>query len=79
MTGFPALTALILVPALGAVAIALLPRSQESLAKLVGLGVSLGVATIAVLVALDFGTGTPDFQFVSHHPWISEFGISWKL
>jgi NADH-quinone oxidoreductase subunit M len=77
--GFPLLTALVLLPAGGAVLVAMLPRHQEALARLIGLMVSLGAATLAVVAAIDFDTGTAGFQFVSDHSWIASFGISWKL
>jgi NADH-quinone oxidoreductase subunit M len=76
---FPILTSLVFVPAGGAVAVALTPRSRPELAKIIGLVVSLAVAVLAGLLLINFDPGNAGFQFVTNHPWISEFGIRWHL
>ena len=75
----PILTLLVLVPALGAVAVALLPRDNERLVKLVGISVAVVELALAVALLFDFSAKTGSFQFVSQHVWIRTFGISWKL
>ncbi len=75
----PILTLLVLVPVLGAGVVALMPRDNERLLKLVGVtfaGVSLALAVALMFDYRATGTG---FQFVSDHVWIRSFGISWKL
>ena len=76
---FPILTSLVFVPVGGAAAVALVPRGRPELAKLIGLAVSLAVAVLAGLLLIDFNPGNAGFQFVTNHPWISEFGIRWHL
>jgi NADH-quinone oxidoreductase subunit M len=76
---FPLLTAMILLPAIGALIVALLPKTQASLARLVGLGVSISTLVLTAILAIDFDTHEAGFQFVSDHSWISDLGIRWKL
>lgn len=76
---FPLLTSLIVIPAAGAVLVALLPRNQDGLIRLVGLVFSIAAAVVTVFIAIDFKAGADGFQFLSSYDWIREFGISWKL
>jgi NADH-quinone oxidoreductase subunit M len=76
---FPILTALVVLPAVGAAAVALTPRMRPELAKLVGLLFSIATAAVAVTLLIEFKIGSGAYQFVSQHSWISTFGISWKL
>ncbi|MFP5317208.1 MAG: NuoM family protein [Acidimicrobiia bacterium] len=70
---------MILVPALGAVVIALLPRQQEQAIKAVALVASVvtGIITLGLLAGFDGDEG--GFQKVTDADWISSLGISWKL
>ncbi len=79
MGDLPLLTILVVLPAAGALAVALVPRGREQTARALGFVVSVAVAlfTVAVLVAFDGDDG--GFQLVSQHAWIRSFGISWKL
>ncbi len=75
----PILTLLVLVPALGAGLVALLPKDRDDVVGRVGLGISLVVGVLSLVLLFGFDSGEPGFQFVSDHPWIESFGISWKL
>jgi NADH-quinone oxidoreductase subunit M len=78
--GFPILPAIVVLPAIAAAALGLLvPRHRAAVARTVGLAVSLAVAGLAIAMAVRFRTGTPGYQFGISHPWISAFGISWKM
>ncbi len=79
MDDLPLLSILVVLPAVGALAVALVPKRHDQRARVLGLVVSVVVAlfTLAVLVAFDGDDG--GFQLVSEHPWIRSFGISWKL
>ena len=79
MSSFPWLTTFGLVPLVGAVAVALLPRGRELLAKQVTLGVSLVALGVAVLMATQFHADGPQFQLVERHPWIPQFGVSYAV
>lgn len=77
---FPILPAIVVLPAIGAAGISLLvPRARPDVARLVGAVISLMTAGLAIALAVRFRTGTPGYQFGVDQPWISAFGISWKL
>jgi len=76
---FPLLTALILVPAVGAAVAALTPRSNEQVIKGVAAAASGFTAILSLWLMFAFDADDAGFQFVSDHEWISSFGISWKL
>ena len=72
------LSLLVALPILGALVVALTPRGSESLAKLVGLGVSLA----AFLASLQLVTAFKDvaaYQFDESVPWIPSLGISYHV
>jgi NADH-quinone oxidoreductase subunit M len=79
MEDFPWLTTLVVLPAVGAAAIALIPRGNDQAVRAVAAAVSIlvGVLSLAMLGAFDSGEG--GFQLVSEHRWVESFGISWKL
>ncbi len=79
MSGFPYLTTVVLVPAGGALLVAVLPRARPRLVQGLGMATSVVVAGLAVALAVHFRAGEPGFQMVSQHPWVKSFGISWKL
>ena len=79
MDDLPLLTALVLVPAIGAVAVALVPKRRDDTARIVGFVFSLAVAAVSLAVLVAFDGDDGGFQLVSEHAWIRSFGISWKL
>jgi NADH-quinone oxidoreductase subunit M len=80
MTSFPWLTAMLVVPLVGAVVTALLPSGLAGRAKHVALGFSVVTLVLAVLasVAYDPGAST-QFQLTEQHEWIPQFGVSYAL
>ncbi len=78
-TSFPILTALILAPVAGSLAVALVSGRRPELVKLVGLLASVFTAALSVWLLVEFDAADPGFQFVSRHQWIEEWGISWHL
>jgi len=77
---FPWLTAALVVPLLGAVAVMLLPRrSGPELPKRVAFGVSLLTLVLAVLIALQFDTDDGSLQLTEVHTWIADFGAHYAL
>ncbi len=79
---FPLLTVVILLPALGALVVALLPTRRAggtSLVKLVGLMVAGATGALTIYALVDFDTGVSGYQFVSKHLWVEQWGISWHL
>lgn len=82
----PILNALILVPLVGAIVVALLPKSAEGLpgnstglAREVGVLFSAAAGAMSVYMATQFETGTGGFQFESVQSWIPALGISWHV
>ncbi|GAA2545960.1 NADH-quinone oxidoreductase subunit M [Mycolicibacterium diernhoferi] len=77
MNGIGWLTALWVVPLLGAVLVILLPG--KTAAKYAALGVSVAVLGVALLLAVQFDPAGPQFQFVEDYPWIPTFGTGYIL
>ncbi len=77
---FPVLSALVLLPVLGAVFLLLLPNSRPEHFKQVAFLISGATGALAVWVLTDFSTShAADFQLVDTHTWIESLGISWTL
>jgi len=77
---YPWLTTLMVVPLVGSIVVALLPRARGVLAKQVALLFSLVTLGLTIAVALQFSaTSAERFQFVESHPWIPAFGISYSV
>ena len=76
---FPILTVLVLLPAAGALLVAVLPRSRPELLKAAAVLVSIAAAALGGWMLVEFQTGATGFQFVSQHTWIADLGISWHV
>jgi NADH-quinone oxidoreductase subunit M len=70
MSNFPYLSVLTGLPLLGALVVALLPRSRPRLAKQVALAFSLVVLGLTVVMWLRFAPDGDRFQFRESYPWI---------
>jgi NADH-quinone oxidoreductase subunit M len=77
--GFPILSMLIIVPAVGALIVALLSRRRPEEMKLVATIASVATGAMTVWLTVEFDVGDAGFQFVSQHPWIERWGIGWHL
>jgi len=77
--GFPILTAIIIVPIIGAALVALSSRRRPEQAKLIALLTSVATAGMTIWLLSSFETGEAGFQFVSKHTWIEQWGISWHV
>ncbi|MCO5994545.1 NADH-quinone oxidoreductase subunit M [Actinoallomurus rhizosphaericola] len=73
------LTALIAIPAVGALLVALLPKGRDALAKQVALGVTLVVAVLSIVMAVQFKTDGPRFQFTEKYWWMKQFGVHYAV
>jgi NADH-quinone oxidoreductase subunit M len=76
---FPLLTAIVLLPAVGAAVIAALPKARADAIRLVAALASLATGVLTVVLAVEFEAGEAGYQFVSQHSWIEDFGVSWIL
>ncbi len=77
--GFPLLNALIFVPAVGAAAVALLPRSRPDLARPLGTLFAAIAGALSLSLAWQFDAANAGFQFESIVSWIPALGISWHV
>ena len=77
--GFPLLTALIVVPLLGALITALLPRTRSEIVPIIGFLFSMATLALSIWLMTNFKAGEAGFQFATKHEWIRQFGISWNL
>ncbi len=75
----PLLTTLVVLPGVGALVVALLPRRRPELVRLTAVlfAAATGALTLWLLAAFD--TGEAGFQFETQHSWINDLGISWHL
>ena len=76
---FPMLTALVVLPAVGALLVAVLPKRRPESVRLVAVLTTVLVGALGIYVLAAFDRHHAGFQFVSQHDWISELGISWSL
>jgi NADH-quinone oxidoreductase subunit M len=75
----PWLSVLWLVPLAGAIAVILTPPGWRRFAKWAGVAVSVVVLVVSILIAVEFKTGGPTYQFVETHRWIPAFGAGYTL
>jgi NADH-quinone oxidoreductase subunit M len=76
---FDILSVLVVLPALGALAIALIPRARGELHRGIALLFTGGTAALAVYVLAAFESSDAGYQFEVNRSWVSEFGISWHV
>jgi NADH-quinone oxidoreductase subunit M len=76
---FPILSAMILIPLVGAAIIALLPKTQEWTSKAIGLVVTSAVAGLGVWLMFAFDRGVAGYQAAESHTWIKDLGINYAL
>ncbi|SOC55930.1 NADH-quinone oxidoreductase subunit M [Ornithinimicrobium cerasi] len=75
----PWLTTLLVLPLLGALVVALLPRASTAV-RPVALGFSVATLGVAVLTATQYSVGSGEqFQLTEIYPWIPQFGVSYAL
>ncbi|HEX9260463.1 MAG TPA: Fe-S-binding domain-containing protein, partial [Acidimicrobiales bacterium] len=70
---FPLLTAIVLLPLVGAVVVALLSSRRPEIVRQVGLLFSIVTGALTIYLLAAFETGADGFQFVSHHTWIESW------
>ncbi|MFE1772487.1 NADH-quinone oxidoreductase subunit M [Streptomyces sp. NPDC059008] len=77
---FPLLTAVAVVPAVGAIATAALPAAKRTAAKWLALLFSLITFALALVVAFRFHPGAKSpYQLTESHAWIPDFGVRYEL
>jgi NADH-quinone oxidoreductase subunit M len=79
MTDVPWLTVLGIVPLVGALLIAAVPRGRDELVKQVALATSLVVLVLTIVMCAAFEPNGDRFQFVQEHDWIPQFGVQYAV
>jgi NADH-quinone oxidoreductase subunit M len=70
MSGFPFLSILTLLPLVGAVVVAVIPKTKSELAKIVALSWSLVVLVLSIVMWIAYKIGGDRFQFRESYAWI---------
>jgi NADH-quinone oxidoreductase subunit M len=78
MSGRHVLTALIVLPLVGAVVVAVIPREAVRLQKLVALGFTMVAFALSIFMLRGFAPA-PGMQFEVSRAWIPAYGISYHL
>ncbi len=76
---FPILTAMVLLPAAGALAVALVPRTRPELFRGVALLFSFATGALTIYLLAAFDRHDAGYQFVVNRSWVSDFGIAWHV
>ena len=76
---FDILSALVVLPALGALAVLLVPKARAEILRGITLLFTGGTAALSVYLMAAFETGEAGYQFEVNRSWVSEFGISWHV
>lgn len=79
LAGFPLLSLVVWLPAIGALALQLLPAAQTRLIRQVSLAFALAAFLISLLVVFGFDRRTTGYQFVDSLPWVPGWGLSYRL
>ncbi len=79
--GFPLLTALVFVPAAGALLAMCVPQRRPEVVRAVGYVTSAAVFAMSLFLFTQFGTGATEsgYQLYESHSWIGTLGIRWTL
>ena len=78
-SSFPILNFLILIPAVGALVVALLPARRTELARPVGALFGAAAGAMSIFLMTQFDTHESGFQFESYQSWIPDLGIAWHV
>jgi NADH-quinone oxidoreductase subunit M len=76
---FNILTALVLLPAVGALVVALVPRARGELHRGIAVMFTGGTGALALYLLAAFDKGDAGYQFEVNRSWVSDFGISWHV
>ncbi|MGD9704902.1 MAG: Fe-S-binding domain-containing protein, partial [Acidimicrobiia bacterium] len=78
-SSFPILTTIVLVPAIGALVVALMRTRRPELGKLIALLFTGATGALSIWLLASFQSGEAGYQYASKHSWIEQWGISWNL
>jgi NADH-quinone oxidoreductase subunit M len=78
-SGFPWVTVIGAIPLIGVIAILALPKAREGEARLVALLASLVALVASVIMAFQYNSNGPRFQFTQTYTWIKAFGAHYAV
>ncbi|MEI7622023.1 MAG: NADH-quinone oxidoreductase subunit M [Actinomycetes bacterium] len=78
-SSFPILPALIFVPVIGAILIAIVPSTRPELARQIAILTALLTGVLSIALLIQFKTGDPGFQFVVQQTWVKSLDIKFFL
>jgi NADH-quinone oxidoreductase subunit M len=78
-SSFSVLSALVALPMVGAVLIALVSKRRPEISRQLAVLFSVATGAVALWVLASFETGNGGFQFTEAHTWIESLGVGWKL
>jgi NADH-quinone oxidoreductase subunit M len=73
------LTILLVIPAVGALVVAFLPRRAGELAKRLTLAITSVEFVLALLATISYKPKVAGFQFAQSYDWIKQFGVSYSV
>ena len=76
---FPILTTTVVLPAVGALAVALVSKRRPELTRALALFFSVVTGALTVAILVTFETADAGFQMVEKASWIRDLDISWHL
>lgn len=76
MNDFPFLSALIVLPLIGAAITAAVPREKPRQAKIISLGFALVILVITAVMCISFAADGKALQFTEQYPWVPDWGLS---
>lgn len=77
--GFPLLSLLLWLPAIGALALPIVPRENRSGQLAIALLASLAALLVAALAAVVFQPAEPGYQLAESLPWVASWGIGYSI
>src|SRR5579875_1947747 len=78
-SGFPWVTVVGAIPLVGIVAVLLVPRGRQELAKIVALGASLVTLAATIAMCIAYKTNGSRWQFTQDYTWIKAFGAHYAV
>ncbi len=76
---FDVVTAMVVLPALGALVVVLVPRTRPELLRGLTLLFTGGVGALALYLLTSFEPSEAGYQFEVNRSWVAQFGISWHV
>ena len=73
------LTVVVMLPIVGALLMAAIPRAQEEMIKRLGLAVTVVTFLVSLALLVSFDFGSPGYQFEINVPWISAINANYHI